>query len=370
MSADLAFTGERFLPTCAGEIAYEHWHRYAFARQFAAGKRVLDAACGEGYGTAWLGQVATSVVGLDLDAATIAHATARYAKGERIRFIEGSCAALPLPDSAFDVVVSYETIEHLDAPDQPRMLAEFARVLGPDGVLVISSPNKRLYSDARQYVNEFHLHELYRDGFAELLAPAFPAQHWYHQRIGCWSGIWTEDRAPGLEAWIGDGARVEPYTHPEGMYFVVVAARSKAALPSLVTRVSLFTDRDDSELKRAEANAAEVLRLDALLKDRDAALGRQTVHTRHLETLLAEHGRVIAERDAQLATINAAREREVAERSRTIEELQGHVSALERDVRSLNGALSAQERIIAYREGIRWWIKLPWVRARRWIDRW
>ena len=107
-----------------------------------------------------------------------------------------------------------------------------------------------------------------------------------------------------------------------------------------------------------------------LLKDRDAALGRQTVHTRHLETLLAEHGRVIAERDAQLATINAAREREVAERSRTIEELQGRVSALERDVRSLNGALSAQERIIAYREGIRWWIKLPWVRARRWIDRW
>ena len=65
-----------------------------------------------------------------------------------------------------------------------------------------------------------------------------------------------------------------------------------------------------------------------------------------------------------------AREREVAERSRTIEELQGRVSALERDVRSLNGALSAQERIIAYREGIRWWIKLPWVRARRWIDRW
>src|SRR5438132_464922 len=223
MSADLAFTGERFLPTCAGEIAYEHWHRYAFARQFAAGKRVLDAACGEGYGTAWLGQVATSVVGLDLDAATIAHATARYAKGERIRFIEGSCAALPLPGSAFDVVVSYETIEHLNAPDQPRMLAEFARVLGPDGVLVISSPNKRLYSDARQYVNEFHLHELYRDGLAALLTSSFPAQSWYHQRVAPWSEIWPEHPMDGAEAWLGDAGGITPYKAPEGMYFVVIA---------------------------------------------------------------------------------------------------------------------------------------------------
>ena len=48
MASDLTFTGERFLPACAGEIAYEHWHRYAFARQYAEGKRVLDAACGEG----------------------------------------------------------------------------------------------------------------------------------------------------------------------------------------------------------------------------------------------------------------------------------------------------------------------------------
>ena len=210
------------------------------------------------------------------------------------------------------------------------------------------------------------MHELYRDGFAELLAPSFPAQRWYHQRIGCWSGIWAEDMAPGVEAWIGDGERVDPYTHPEGLYFVVVAARSAAALPLGATRVSLFTDSADSAMQRAEANAAEVLRLDALLKDRDAALDRQTPHIRHLETLLAEHGRVIAERDAQLS----ARERELSERSATIQALQDHVRALEREIHSQNAALSAQERIIAYRESLRWWIKLPLVRARRWIDRW
>ena len=79
--ADLAFTGERFLPACTGEIAYEHWHRYAFARRFVAGKRVLDAACGEGYGSALLGEAAASVVGVDIDAAMLARARARIGAG-------------------------------------------------------------------------------------------------------------------------------------------------------------------------------------------------------------------------------------------------------------------------------------------------
>src|SRR5213593_900297 len=86
------FTGERFVPSCSGEIAYEHWHRYAFARRFAAGKRVLDAACGDGYGTALLGTVAASVAGIDVDIATIDHARATYGDGNRIRFIAASCS--------------------------------------------------------------------------------------------------------------------------------------------------------------------------------------------------------------------------------------------------------------------------------------
>ena len=56
--AALPFTGERFTPECVREIWYEHWHRYAFARRLGAGRRVLDAACGEGYGSALLAKVA------------------------------------------------------------------------------------------------------------------------------------------------------------------------------------------------------------------------------------------------------------------------------------------------------------------------
>jgi SAM-dependent methyltransferase len=394
VSSDLTFTGERFLPECSGEIAYEHWHRYAFARRFAAGRRVLDAACGEGYGTALLGAAAASAVGVDIDAATVAHAKRLYGN-DRVRFVEGSVATMPLPDASFDLVVSFETIEHLPAADQPRMLAEFARVLAPDGLLVVSSPNKRLYSDARNYVNEFHAHELYRDELAHLLAAHFPAQCWLHQRLACWSGIWTDgDGAVGVEAWLGDAADVVPYALPEAMYFLVVAARTPTALPEIDTRVSLLTDAGDSVLQRTEENAREILRLDGLLKERDRSLAQQTGHIQHLETLVAERERIVAERDRQLAEVNAAREereRIIAERDRQLAELNAareqrermiaelerraerlatlekKASGLEAERARQDAALAAQERAIAYLQSFRGWLGWPSRRLRQWL---
>ena len=82
----LPFTGERFTPECVREIAYEHWHRYAFAQSFAHGKRVLDAACGEGYGSAMLARAGAEVLGVDVDAQTVCHARARYGAVAGLRF--------------------------------------------------------------------------------------------------------------------------------------------------------------------------------------------------------------------------------------------------------------------------------------------
>jgi ubiquinone/menaquinone biosynthesis C-methylase UbiE len=368
MASDITFTGERFVPGCAGEIAYEHWHRYAFARRFAAGKRVLDAACGEGYGSALLGTVAQSVVGVDIDASAIAHARERYGEGSRVRFIAGSCAALPMPDASVDAVVSFETIEHLDAADQPKMLAEFARVLEPEGLLIISSPNKRLYSDAREYVNEFHRHELYRDGLAALLASSFPAQSWYHQRVAPWSAIWPEHPTDGAEAWLGDGGGITPYKPPEGMYFIVVAGRSANALLPIATG-SLFTDAEDTELKRNEWNAREVLRLDALLREHDAVLGRQTGHIHHLEAMVVERERIIGDMDQRLQELNAARDRQLAERDETIATIASRIAALDGEQNRLHAALHASEVTVAYRQSARWWVKLPWFRVKLWLAR-
>ena len=399
------FTGERFLPGCNGEIAYEHWHRYAFARRYVGGKRVLDAACGEGYGTALLGTVAASVIGIDIDRATIDRARAAYGDGERVRFIASSCTGLPLPSTSIDAVVSFETIEHLTAADQLGMLVEFARVLTPDGMLVMSSPNRRLYSDARNYVNPFHLQELYRDDLARLLAKSLPAQRWHHQRLGYWSGIWTEREAESpiagtVEAWIGDGQEVAPYPVPEGMYFIVLAAREAEALPPAGAGVSLFTDAEESELKRAEATDREVLRLDGLLKElrealdrqaghvlhletlvaererllgeRDAAVQRQTAHIHHLETLLVERERIIGERDRALAEANVAREshpEKIAALEKQVISLEVGHARLESERTRLEAALTAQERAIAYLQSVRGWLGWPWRHFRQWRGR-
>src|SRR5512143_200188 len=110
MSADLPFTGERFLPAVTGEIAHEHWHRYAFARRFVAGRRVLDVACGEGYGSALLADVAADVIGVDVSPDAVAHARATYGGRRGLRFEAASATALPLPDGAVDAVVSFETL--------------------------------------------------------------------------------------------------------------------------------------------------------------------------------------------------------------------------------------------------------------------
>jgi len=401
-STNLNFTGERFLPGCSGEIAYEHWHRYAFARRFAAGRRVLDAACGEGYGTALLAAVASSAFGVDVDIATVEHARATYGESQRLRFVAASCTGLPMPSGSIDMIVSFETIEHISAAEQREMLSEFSRVLKPDGVLVLSSPNRRLYSEARNYVNEFHVHELDRDELALLLAPAFPAQRWLRQRLICWSGIWSEtttSESSGTtraETWIGETAQIAPYATPEAMYFIVVAARNANSLPAIDVQLSLFTDADESVLNRAEVNAAEVLRLDGLLKDRDSSLDRQTEHVHHLEKLVAERERIVEERDRQLAALAkvredrehviADRERQLADveakRERIIAEADNElalraeaialqakkVATLEAERQRQDAALAAQERAIAYLQSFRGWLGWPSRRLRQWLD--
>jgi len=397
MPADLDFDGERYVPGIPGEIAYEHWHRYAFARRFATGKRVLDAACGAGYGTALLATVAAKAIGVDVDAAAVAHARGRYGDRMHLRYEQGSVTALPFANAAFDTVVSYETIEHLAADDQPRMLAEFARVLAPGGVILLSSPNKRRYSDERNFRNPFHLHELYRDELSRLLDPVFPHRRWFHQQPLYASALWSEGPAGSVdacEAWSGSAGDVAPIAVADGLYFVVIAAAAPDALPPAGPRVSLFIDSGDSEFARAQFNAAEVLRQDALLKDRDAGLERLTAHNANLEELVAARERIVEERDAQLAVVNAAREsieqalaagratqdevRHALDESRTVltkrevelARARNAMTAMQGEHRSLEAAVQAQERMIAYQQRFHWWLQLPWIRMKLGWQRW
>jgi SAM-dependent methyltransferase len=171
----LEVTGERLLPEQQrGELVHaQHLARYRFAAQFAQGRRVLDAACGEGYGTAMLaGAGAREAVGIDIDESTVDHARTRYG----LRFERADVAELPFEDGSFELVVSFETLEHV--PDAAQAIGEFRRVLSDDGLLIASTPN----SDRYLVDNEFHTREFTEDEFRALLAPHFPEVAFFYQQ--------------------------------------------------------------------------------------------------------------------------------------------------------------------------------------------
>jgi ubiquinone/menaquinone biosynthesis C-methylase UbiE/GT2 family glycosyltransferase len=193
---DLPWTGERHVTQMKGDIELEHKHRYALACELSKGKRVLDIACGEGYGSEMLSRRAKSVVGVDIDPATVAHAIKKY-HSPKMRFLEGACEKIPLPDKSVDLVVSFETLEHFE--DHNKFFREIERVLDSGGILVISTPEKAAYSDKPTYVNPFHKKELNREQFLQLLSQNYSHMTYFEQKVtgGSWL-IAPKDRTMGF----------------------------------------------------------------------------------------------------------------------------------------------------------------------------
>lgn len=226
---ELPFDGERFIPGMGGAIELEHLHRYALAVEIAAGKIVLDIASGEGYGSHMLARVAARVIGVDLSAAAVDHARATYHR-DNLEFRIGSCAAIPVEDSAIDLVVSFETIEHHGQHEE--MMSEIRRVLKSDGALLISSPNKHEYSDVPGFSNPFHVKELYLDEFTALLGRYFSTIEFYGQRTMHASTIARLAPAPQhLEHRFAETFAQREKTLSRPVYFIALA--SNAGVPAL-----------------------------------------------------------------------------------------------------------------------------------------
>jgi ubiquinone/menaquinone biosynthesis C-methylase UbiE len=167
------FTGERVIPGQVNDDLWrEHVARYAFARRYAEGRRVLDAGCGTGYGAAELAQSAAEVVGVDVAPEAIEYARTSYPL-PTVRFVVSSCTSVPFPQNSFELVVAFEVIEHL--PDFRAFLNECGRVITPQGLFIVSSPNKRYYADSRakEGPNPYHQHEFEPNEFVTELSRVF-----------------------------------------------------------------------------------------------------------------------------------------------------------------------------------------------------
>jgi hypothetical protein len=302
----MPFTGERYVPEVRGQIYYEHVHRYALAFEIGRGLDVLDIASGEGYGAAYLALAARSVVGVDVDAESIRHAAARYT-AMNLSFLTGSCTRIPLGSQSIDLVVSFETIEHIEEHEQ--FLAEIVRVLRPNGQLLISSPNKLVYSDDAHYHNPYHARELYFDEFRDLLQRSFARCRVYGQRIIATSAIHPLRGVARGARCITPAAEGDDHVGlpalPAPAYFLALCARSDDGRDAECQLLdSVFVDpRDDlladivhPELLLARSNGEAH---DAhAIESPDGGAGAAQLE--HLAAELAQVRDAVAVRDAQL----------------------------------------------------------------------
>ncbi len=194
---------ERYVPELHRGLPLEaeHQARYSWAAPLAAGRDVLDAGCGVGWGTVVLASAGASrAVGVDIDREAIENARARA--GEKAEFVQGDLSALPFENDTFDLVVSFEAIEHVGDPE--RAFDEMRRVLKPDGILAISSPNKGVYPAG----NRFHIREFTAAELEEVLQHRFGQVRMYRQESHSASLITDDARHAIADPSLELGARL------------------------------------------------------------------------------------------------------------------------------------------------------------------
>ena len=283
------FTGERVIPGQVDvDLLNEHLARYTFAARLARGKRVLDAGCGAGYGSAELARAAESVVGVDRAPEAVDFARANY-RFPNLRFEQASATALPHPDGSFDLVVAFEVIEHLE--NWREFLLEARRVLAPAGQFIVSTPNKLYYTESRgaEGANPFHVHEFDFEEFRTELKSVFPHVSLFLENHV--EGVTFQPHEAGhtVEARVDAGEPVPDESH----FFVAVCAHR----PQLGNPTFVYVPR-----------AANVLRE----RERHIALLERALAEQH-----REHEGLVRVHDEQTASSNAATSgRRVESRSR------------------------------------------------------
>ncbi|MGO4287658.1 methyltransferase domain-containing protein, partial [Bosea sp. TAB14] len=279
-NAPIDFSGERLTSAISGQIAVEHYHRYFLARDFCANLDVLDIAAGEGYGSAILAQVARSVVGVEIDATVVEAAKAEFNR-PNLRYIQGDARAIPLPDASIDVAVSFETFEHF--AEHEDFLAELRRVLRPNGLVIISTPDRDIYSGPGIPPNPFHVKEVNRPEFESALRAYFGNVRIARQRALIGSFVEGDQESVSTRHFEArDGDQIEAGETMERAPYLIGLA-SDAALPPLPRSLYVYRNDIDMDLRARQAAQADLQAARADLQAAQADL--QHVEQQHVATM-------------------------------------------------------------------------------------
>jgi 2-polyprenyl-3-methyl-5-hydroxy-6-metoxy-1,4-benzoquinol methylase len=280
--------------------------RYHFAVRLARGKRVLDAGCGAGYGSAELAEVAENVTGIDIAPEAVDHARTHYALPNLV-FEQASCTALPYGDGVFDLVVAFEVIEHLE--NWRDFLQEVRRVLAPAGQLIVSTPNRLYYTESRgaQGANPFHVHEFDFDEFNRELKQFFPHVSMFLENHV--EGVTFQPHESGytVEARV-DAAEPVP---DESHFFIAVCAHR----PQIGNPTFLYVPRVANVLRERERHIAK---LEVELGTKDQWLDKARADLAALLLMFREQKEELEQSNRWAEELNAA----LAIRGVRIDELQ------------------------------------------------
>ena len=322
----LEWTGERYMPfidpsICGAEIHYEHLHRYAFAAQYVHKKKVLDLASGEGFGSSLLAKNAQCVIGVDINHNAILHASRTYTQ-KNISFIKGSMLSIPIGGKKiFDVIVCFEALEHVS--DHEILFQEISRLLKDDGILIISTPNKKTYTDETGYQNPFHQKELYFSEFCNLLKIKFHFIYLSGQRIVTGSSIYPLLPQKSIDTFsefdiehTGERFSFSENAEKIPAYFIAIASNSHLEPDKI--QASYLIDLSNTETSRLNALVTE---------------GNSTIHS--LNQTLVGKDQEIREMRSHIESLN----QEIVDRDREVSEQTARIQMFEQKVAFIEGSI-------------------------------
>lgn len=345
----IEWTGERCVPWAPDvQVVYEHFHRYLWAAQVVGGRRVLDLGSGEGFGAAILADSAEHVVGVDIDERTVEHSRLNYASAN-LEFELGSALDLSAFETgSFGAVVAFEIIEHVR--DQEQVLAEVARLLADDGILVMSTPDRRIYSEITGQHNPFHERELGLEEFLELLGTRFGHVAAWGQRTISGSHLHRLDSVPQEPS-----ANQAPDSSAARDFFIERAgeewriASDPAALycVALASNVALPTVDADSALADCGLELVRIKEYDTVLvaNERDVAVRQGEEFAQTLERERAEHAELARRLKARLQDELGQRDQDIVQRQDDIVRLKGQIGGLRGQIGSLEVEIAAARQL-------------------------